>query len=257
MSSMLNHNLRRFKLVTFDVTHTLLKFSCPPPVQYLKTAKSFGITTITQDKVASSFKKNFKILASKYPNFGYNSSINCQEWWRHLVVQTLIDASTSDLDEKLLNNVAHTLIHQYETELCWEKIHKADDLIRNVKNTGKYVGIISNFDDRLKHLLQNMKFEGIDFVVTSYEMGVMKPNKEIFDKALCECPSVVLPSEALHIGNEIEYDCKGALDAGWAGVLIRNCDKEKKEEMENKVQCPTFDTIDEFLDSLDTKELHL
>lgn len=250
---MLIRNLSRFKVVTFDVTGTLMKFSDPPAIQYIETAKTFGITTIDQDKVATAFKKNFKRLANEYPNFGYNSIINWHEWWRLLVIQTLNDASGTKLDENLVNNVACKLINQYETPLCWTKFNKADDLIQSVKEAGKFVGIISNFDARLKQLMKNMNFAHIDFVVTSYEAGAMKPNKAIFDKALYECGTFVLPNEALHIGNEIELDCKGALDAGWSGVLIRNCDKIK----ESKILCPMYDTIEEFLNSLETKELQL
>lgn len=255
MSSMLIRNLSRFKLVTFDVTDTLMTFRNPPAVQYLETAKSFNITTITQDKITTAFKKNFKKFAHQYPNFGHNSSINCYEWWRQLVIQTLNDASTSPLDQHLVNAVACTLIEQYETPQCWTKFPKADELIQKVKEAGKHVGIISNFDDRLPHLLQNMNFEGIDFVMTSYETGAMKPDKAIFDKALHKCGKNVLPSEALHLGNEIELDYKGALDAGWAGVLIRNCDKNRTKE--SKVVCPMYDTIDEFLTRLETEELQL
>lgn len=252
---MLIRNLSRFKVVTFDVTDTLMKFSNPPAVQYIETAKTFGITTVNEAKLSTAFRKNFKRLAKEYPNFGYNSPINWHEWWRLLVVQTLNDASSTKLDEALVSNVACTLIDQYETPLCWTKFNKADELIASVKDAGKCVGIISNFDLRLRQLMKNMNFKNIDFVVTSYEAGVMKPNRAIFDRALCECGTFVLPNEALHIGNEIELDCKGALDAGWSGVLIRNCDKNNNKE--SNIQCPMYDTIDEFLDSLETKELQL
>lgn len=251
MSSMLIRNLNRFKVVTFDVTDTLMKFSKPPGVQYIETAKSFEITTIDQDKVSSAFKQNFKKLSTQYPNFGYNSQINWHEWWRLLVVRTLNDSSSTTLDQNLVSNVACTLIKQYETPLCWTKFERADELIQSVKDAGKFVGIISNFDSRLSQLMKNMKFSNIDFVLTSYEAGAMKPSKVIFDKALCMCDTMILPNEALHIGNEIELDCKGAMDAGWSGVLIRNSTKNKKE---SRIKCPMYDTIHEFLDALHTKK---
>uniref|UniRef100_A0A336KJ30 CSON009387 protein n=1 Tax=Culicoides sonorensis TaxID=179676 RepID=A0A336KJ30_CULSO len=255
MSSMLAHNLSRFKLVTFDVTNTLLKFSKAPGVQYTETANSHGITSIEPKTVSIAFRKNFKILAKEYPNFGYNSQINWHEWWRLLVIQTLNDASSSKLDQKTVNKVAYTLIEQYQTPLCWEKYHKADELLRKVKETGKCVGIISNFDSRLKTLLNNMKFNQIDFILPSYEIGVMKPNTKIFEKALKESGILISPSEALHIGNEIELDCKGALDAGWSGILIRNCERDSIKE--NLVKCPMYDTLEILLNDLETKELNL
>ncbi|XP_063710049.1 rhythmically expressed gene 2 protein [Culicoides brevitarsis] len=253
--SFLSNNLRRFKLVTFDVTGTLLKFSKPPAVQYLETAETFGIKTLSEDALAKSFRKNFRLMSRKYPNFGCNSSIDWFGWWRMLVMNTINDSSTVELNQNLVNNVAHKLIEQYETAECWTKIDHADEIIEKIRKARKEIGVISNFDPRLSKILKNMKFSGIDFVVTSYEAGRMKPEKEIFDRALFKCYELPMQYQALHIGNEIGLDCKGANEAGWSGVIIRPT--EGMKEKESWIQCPIYNSLGEFLEALETKNIAL
>ncbi len=49
-------------------------------------------------------------------------------------------------------------------------------------------------------------------IVISQEVGWEKPDPRIFDLALCQLG--IKPSDALYIGDSIEYDYKGALAAG-------------------------------------------
>lgn len=249
MSSMIAKNLQRFKLVTFDVTDTLMKFSKPPAIQYIETAKKFGITTLERNKAEIAFKKNFKNLAKLYPNYGYNSEIDCHEWWRQLVVNVLNDASNIKLDQNVVDKVAVTLIKQYETAECWVKFDKADELIEAIRNEGICVGVISNFDIRLKQLLENMKFPSFDFILPSYQAGALKPEKVIFDKAINECKLNLRTEEALHIGNQRELDYKGAINAGWCSVLVNNCDIESTEFHHS------YPTLEHFLINLETNKI--
>lgn len=251
---MLSRNLSRFKLVTFDVTETLLKFSKPPAIQYKQTAETFGVDTIDEHRAIAAFRKCFKELSKQYPNYGCGSDIDWREWWRRLVVKLLTLSSTKELDPIVLNQIALTLIEQYETSLCWEKYEKADEVVTKMRHVGKCVGVISNFDPRLRYLLNNMNFPEFNFVLTSYEAGILKPEREIFEKALNHSNQVIDPSEALHVGNKYEVDCKGAMDAGWTGVLIKTGfdDSVKKEQK----GCHVFHSLDEFLHTLETKEIH-
>lgn len=251
---MLSHNLKRFKLVTFDVTETLLKFRKPPVIQYKETAEKFGINSIDERKSFEVVKKCFKEMSKKYPNFGCNTDIDWREWWRQLVVNLLTAASSKKLNPQTLDNIALTLIDQYETMICWEKYNKADELVKKIKDAGKCVGVISNYDPRLHLLLKNMSLTDFDFVLTSYEVGVMKPDKRIFDQALTEAKMVVKPAEALHIGNKYEEDCKGAMDADWSGVLIKTGHDDSA--IKEQAGCCVYSSLEEFLETLETKEIN-
>lgn len=63
----------------------------------------------------------------------------------------------------------------------------------------------------------------LDFVLSSYQAGFEKPDKEIFQKAmkLSELENLK-PSECLHIGDTPVTDYFGARDAGWYALLIHD-----------------------------------
>lgn len=97
------------------------------------------------------------------------------------------------------------------------------------KGPGFKLGVISNFDSRLDVLLRNMKLhQYFDFVLSSYQAGCEKPDKEIFERAikLSELKDLK-PSECLHIGDTPVTDYFGARNAGWYSLLIHDNHPEK------------------------------
>ncbi|PLB45787.1 hypothetical protein P170DRAFT_439508 [Aspergillus steynii IBT 23096] len=67
--------------------------------------------------------------------------------------------------------------------------------------------------------------QDVDFVVTSYEAGVEKPHRKIFDIArrqaerLVGCGQEDLDWTMVHVGDDLEKDYRGCLQAGWRGYL--------------------------------------
>lgn len=212
---------------------------------YLKTAIEMGHKVDNFDPnvdLNGSFKRNFKNLKKEFKNFG-SDSIGYEEWWTRLVKQVLSEASNNKLTKDDCENVAKRLIKKFETEECWGKFNKTDELIMALRKENKVLGVISNFDTRLHNLLNNMELYDFHFEVTSYEAKIEKPDPLIFHHALREgCKvlyppnvmsfiNVMTPQEALHIGNELENDVEGAKKAGWASVLIaENGDFKSIEE---------------------------
>lgn len=245
MNSLLSKNLSRFRLITFDVTDTLLHFSKAPAEQYKETAETFGLLTLDRELALAAFKPCFKELSQRYPNYGRGSEIDYKTWWITLVGDVLRKSSTSTLDEKKLQMAAEHLVKLYETSSCWRKFEAADELITSIKGAKKHVGVISNFDPRLSVLLSNMNLPQFDFVLTSYE-SVMKPDRGIFQEALRRSHlKGIQPSEALHIGNKLDLDYNGAKEAGWCAVLI--------DQQSTNDHC--YKSLKEFLQTLQTKEL--
>lgn len=243
------NNLRRFKLITFDCTNTLFYFKNPPEVQYLRTAVKHGIGEHNIDKnlMKQNFRKNFKELNQKYPNFGVNT-ISYHKWWEHLVVNVLVQSSRVEIDKRTLLKVASKLIEQFSTKECWGKFEKSNELIAALKDSGKTVGVISNFDPRLHDILKDMEMPKLDFVVTSYEAGVEKPKEEIFKRAIVASGLSIEPHEALHIGNEVQKDFDGAKNAGWSAILINSAETKIK---------PNFKDIQEFWDVITSRDIEL
>jgi putative hydrolase of the HAD superfamily len=87
------------------------------------------------------------------------------------------------------------------------------------KSRGVRLGLISNWDNRLRPLFNQLKLEGhFEVIVVSCEAGFSKPSLEIFRLAACELGS----SEAamLHFGDSLEMDVHGAAAAGLRTVQV-------------------------------------
>ncbi|XP_055618533.1 rhythmically expressed gene 2 protein-like [Toxorhynchites rutilus septentrionalis] len=255
-SHLVAKNLARFKLITFDVTDTLLKFSRPPEMQYALAAKRHGCTDLNEPALAKCFRSNFKRMAREYPNFGKCSTYDWQWWWRTLVMD-IFRESHAHLDHERLNRIADDLIEDFKTSDCWTKTEMADEILETARVHCKHVGIISNFDPRLRDIIGVMNLPTVDFIVTSYEVGDQKPGGKIFEHALSLCNSRVLPCEALHVGNTPHLDYMGAKQAGWSSVLV-NIDSasEKGVSLDPEINPKhVFRNFSEFIHVLKTVEL--
>ncbi|KAG7296529.1 hypothetical protein JYU34_020318 [Plutella xylostella] len=227
-------SLKGIKLITFDATNTLLKFKSPPWEYYACIATDYGFKG-TGEEIKSCMLSSYKTTWSQHPNFG-RDTIEWPEWWRKVVTLTL----KNKVPSKELNNIANTLIQDFKTTKCWECNKGADQILKNIKEKGINIGVISNFDPRLHEILQNVDIHKyFDFVLTSYEVGYAKPDVRIFEKALEQCGDGVTPEESLHIGDDVEKDLEGAQSANWKAVLITKA-------TEKPLACKhVFKTLDE------------
>lgn len=76
-----------------------------------------------------------------------------------------------------------------------------------------------------------LKENDIDMIITSYEAGQEKPNRLIYEVAARQAQQCVLMGSSefvgdsvewtrIHIGDDVQKDYTGAMDAGWHGFLI-------------------------------------
>ena len=119
------------------------------------------------------------------------------------------------------------------------------------------VGIITNSDDRVPGVLNSFGLkvgprrvgtpdqraaeaaleDDISFVVLSYDVGVEKPRRAIFDAA-AECLKETLSGrddglqvedfEKLYVGDTLQHDVFGAEGAGWYALLLDRSNYYKK-----------------------------
>ena len=117
------------------------------------------------------------------------------------------------------------------------------------------VGIITNSDDRVPGILDSFGLkvgprrvgsadprgshvalgEDVSFVVLSYDVGVEKPDRRMFESAVDLLQEALVGDrdaltaddfEKLYVGDEVEKDCVGAEAAGWTAILLdrEGCD---------------------------------
>lgn len=208
--------MQGIKLVTFDVTNTLLKFRLPPWEYYTLIARKQGFKGNAED-IKHQLKYSMKYMFEKYPNFG-SGSILWKNWWREVVKLTFKDKISANSNIEV---IADELIYVFGSSKCWNIADGALEVLKLLHNQGKLIGVISNFDPRLHNILHDVQlYDKFSFVLTSYEVGSSKPEKKIFDEALQKCKTILKPCESLHIGDDLHKDYEGARAAGWHALLI-------------------------------------
>lgn len=202
------------RLITFDMTGTLLAFRTPVMEQYAAAAALFGVQSDPQ-RIQQNFKKTWKILDAKHPNFGQETGLGWREWWRAIVA-----GSFETENKEKVSEVADYLLKHFETSEAWCVTKGGSELLKTVRNENLTLGVISNFDPRLHTIMKNLDIlHYFDFVITSYEVGFRKPDPRIFEEALRR-GGVARAEEALHIGNDQILDMGGALRSGFNAVLV-------------------------------------
>jgi len=101
---------------------------------------------------------------------------------------------------------------------------KAEFVLKTLKEIGLKIGVISNAPGNfpIKVLKKNGLDKYIDFAVTSFQVGVVKPHPKIFQVVL-EALNVS-PSETIFVGDVPVIDVKGAKMVGMRTILIEECD---------------------------------
>ncbi len=100
--------------------------------------------------------------------------------------------------------------------------------LAGLRARGVSLVVVSNWDVSLSGVLRGVGLEeAVDGVVTSAHVGSPKPKRAIFDAALALVG--VAPDRAVHVGDSVEHDVRGALAAGIRPVLLRRGDAEPDE----------------------------
>lgn len=96
--------------------------------------------------------------------------------------------------------------------------------LQKLKELGLRIGLISNTTPKHAHERRPMMeahgiIEFFDVIILSSEIGFEKPHKKIFEIALKEM-GIDNPKKAIHVGDCLHADVKGAQNAGLVPVLF-------------------------------------
>lgn len=220
--------LRRLKLITFDVTDTLLTFKSSVGEQYGEIGLMYGLISDNKN-LNDNFKAIWRKMQTEHPNFGLYSGLGWENWWRYIVRGTF-QYSNPNATDKQFDLVSNHLINVYKTSTCWQHCSGALNLLSYIRSKGIKMGVISNSDPRLNQLMENVKLKHyFQFILTSYEFGAEKPDIRIFQEAMSVSKiSDLKPHECLHIGDNPLLDYEGAKSCGWQALVINNDPKPKK-----------------------------
>ncbi len=187
-----------------DAAGTLMKPREPVGITYARAARLRGIDA-DPVVVEARFRASFKAHADR----GHRQQGDGRAFWSPIVKEAI--NADDDVVVELL------WAHYLEPRAWWVDV-TALAVLGQVARTGVKLGIISNWDTRLRTLYNRFALDRMfPVLVCSAEVDVDKPDPEIF-RVACNAAGVS-PSEAVHVGDDPENDVAGANSAGLVGLL--------------------------------------
>ena len=142
-------------------------------------------------------------------------------WWRELVGRVFdqVAPSLSELDRDNFFEIAY---EHFAEAGVWKLYPEVLDVLEQLRERFQ-LAVISNFDGRLRLILQNLGISKyFAHVFISSELGADKPDPEIFRRALKVMH--LDANEVLHVGDDPERDWKAAKEAG---LLVFQLDRPR------------------------------
>lgn len=187
----------------FDVGGTLLRPWPSVGAIYASLANRHGMTA-TAENLQRAFRESWAAL--KRPGL----TVSRKDWWRELVFRTLGQENQACFEE---------LFEIFARADAWQVFPDVEDTLREARSRGLRVGIISNWDERLRPLLDEIGLAlYFDSMTISCEIGVEKPDPRIFQAALHAAGVPV--KQTVHVGDSDTVDVRGAEAVGMTAVLL-------------------------------------
>jgi putative hydrolase of the HAD superfamily len=209
------------RAVFFDAAGTLFEPREPVGVSYARLASRFGVDAPVEAVVAG-FHRAFACA----PGLAFGPGRRAEElrrmerrWWREVVAETFEGLGTfANFD-----GYFEVLFAFFGDPSNWSADPEAPIVLGALKERGLVLGVISNFDYRLYHILEGLGLRSFfDSVTISSEAGFAKPAPQLFRIALSK--HSIEPRESVHIGDSERLDLEGAAGAGIHAVLLdRGC----------------------------------
>jgi putative hydrolase of the HAD superfamily len=197
------------KAILFDAAGTVFYLTKTVGDHYAYVGREVGLDLDAQ-KLESAFHAAWKQLPRR-PAIDGPRKDDDKGWWRELVghVFDQVAPSVNELDRDNFFEVAY---EHFAEPGVWELYPEVPEVLEQLRPRFQ-LAVISNFDGRLRFILQHLGISNyFSHVFISSELGVDKPDPEIFRRAL---KLIHLNSdEVLHVGDDAERDWKAASAAG-------------------------------------------
>ena len=128
------------------------------------------------------------------------------------------------IPSKEITPIVNDIYNAFDDPDAWKLFPGVEKTFAELKARSLKIGIISNWGRGLDELLAGLGLAPyIDAVIASAEIGLHKPQPEIFKHALSLLD--VTPEHSMHVGDHIIADVEGAHRFGITPVLISHEDK--------------------------------
>lgn len=204
--------------IVFDAVGTLMYPTPKVGTAYFEVARRYG-SKLSEREIAQRFGAAF--ASSEQADLGTTSSLLVEPTtseeseaarWKQIVDEVVCDLDdTSDCFEELFEHFAEPT--------SWGVFDDVSETIDGLAKAGFQLAIASNFDKRLHSVCAaHPILRQIPLRFVSSEIGFRKPALPFYSAILDACKSA--PGEMLMVGDGLDNDVQGALDAGWRAVHI-------------------------------------
>ena len=198
--------LREIKAVTFDVGGTLIHPWPSVGHVYADVVAEAGFGPLEAESIARGFRSAWQARIA----FDYSLA----SW-----LSVAIESFDGLLDREAVTALFPMLYGRFAHAKVWRLFPDALPTLAQCRAAGCKLGIISNWDERLCPVLEDLGLEPLfDVILISAEVGTTKPHANIFRQAANRLG--VAPSSILHVGDSECEDVVGATESGLHSVLL-------------------------------------
>ena len=193
--------------ITFDVGGTLIKPWPSVGHVYARAASEHGISGLRPNDLNNCFTTAWKDLGCR---------AETKQDWADIVRATFEGVGRPGTPNALFE----TLYARFTEPQSWHMFEEVLPTLEALKARGVRMGILSNWDDRLRPLLTRLGLSGFfEVMIISCEVGSRKPDPEIFGRTAQAFD--LKPEQILHVGDCRDHDLEGATRAGLQAVGIQ------------------------------------
>ncbi|MBI3811562.1 MAG: HAD-IA family hydrolase [Nitrospirae bacterium] len=204
------------KAIFFDAVGTLFRVRGGVGQIYWELAKPYGVKA-SPEAIEAAFRDIFP----KAPPLAFSRLQSGllrhseKEWWHGVVREVFQRVGMI----RKFDDYFEGVFRAFAGIRGWELYPETREALQSLRKAGFILGIISNFDSRLLTVCTDLEiFEYLDSIQISSREGAAKPDPVIFRKALQQ--NGLLPREAVHVGDSVEDDVRGAGGAGLTPIYL-------------------------------------
>lgn len=206
------------KAVFFDIDDTLLDTS-----HFAETARQAAIEAMVENGLPLTRDEAYQLLKEIIKEKGSNYD-------KHFNVLT---KKVLGKEDPFLIALGMTTYHNVKFALL-RPFPRTTDILLYLRAKGYHLGAISNgiTIKQWEKLIRLRIHSFFDSVITSQEIGISKPDIGIFEEAMKQMNCK--PEKSIMVGNKLDIDIMGAVNAGMKAVLVNSeITEEEKEKIKD------------------------
>jgi putative hydrolase of the HAD superfamily len=206
--------------VLFDGTGTLISTREDVGETYARLARDWGVD-LPAWRLSDAFRR---ILDSSPPRVfpeaqSQDQTEACERrWWSQLVRGTFL-AADNTVQFRDFDGFFSALFEHFAGGHAWVLAPGAAGMLAELRRMGLATGVVSNFDHRLRNILEELGISTLlDTVVLPEDCAAAKPDGRIFQEALTR---LELSAESvLYVGDDPDADIAAARAAGLGALDV-------------------------------------